>query len=39
MARAPQRDKHGPTDFASVIIFIDRFVQECPLLTEGIIND
>lgn len=37
MARAP-RDKHTPTDFASVIIFIDRFVQECPLLTEDMLE-
>lgn len=38
MARLPQRDKHGPVDFASVVIFIDRFVQECPLLTEDMLE-
>jgi len=38
MARTPQRDKHSPVDFASVIIFIDRFVQECPLLTEDMLE-
>lgn len=37
MARAP-KDKHTPVDFASVIIFMDRFVQECPLLTEDMLE-
>jgi NCK-associated protein 1 len=37
MARAKDT-KHGPVDFPSVIIFIDRFVQECPLLTEDMLE-
>jgi len=33
LARAPKTDKHGPVDFPSMIIFMDRFIQECPLLS------
>eukprot|EP01114_Cavostelium_apophysatum_P008095 TRINITY_DN2037_c0_g1_i3.p1 TRINITY_DN2037_c0_g1~~TRINITY_DN2037_c0_g1_i3.p1 ORF type:complete len:968 (+),score=390.05 TRINITY_DN2037_c0_g1_i3:690-3593(+) len=34
LARAPKTDKHGPVDFPSMIIFMDKFIKECPLLTQ-----
>jgi hypothetical protein len=37
MARA-KSDKHGPIDFPSIIIFLDRFVQASPLLTQDMLD-
>jgi len=32
-------DKNTPTDFSSLIIFMDRFVQESPLLTRDVLEN
>jgi len=39
MARANvKQDKHAPVDFPSIIVFVDKFVEACPLLTNGVME-
>jgi len=33
-----KQDKHPPVDFPSIIIFIDRFIEACPLLTAEVME-
>jgi len=34
-----KQDKHTPVDFPSIIIFMDRFIEESPLLTRDILEE
>jgi len=39
MARVPSKqDKHAPVDLPSIIIFIDKFLEACPLLTNEVME-
>jgi len=33
-----KQEKHQPLDFPSIIIFMDKFIEECPLLTRDILE-
>jgi hypothetical protein len=40
MSRVPSKgDKKGPVDFPSIMIFIDKFIDACPLLSRDILED
>jgi len=39
LAKVPKTEKHGPADFPSMVIFMDKFIEECPLLPRNILEN
>jgi len=33
-----KQDKHAPVDFPSIIVFVDKFIEACPLLTSEVME-